>query len=133
MSHIVQIKTQVKDAVAVEAACRRLGLEAPRYGATMLYSGEASGVIVQLPGWRYPVVFNTAAGEAKFDNFRGRWGEQAQLDRFLQAYAAEKCKLEARKRGHTVRPSDLRGLLPVLPRSQCLACADRVPLRCGRP
>jgi len=30
------------------------------------------------------------------------WGDQVQLDRFLQAYAVEKAALEARKLGHTV-------------------------------
>ena len=29
MSHIVEIKTQVRDAAAVQAACRRLGLSPP--------------------------------------------------------------------------------------------------------
>ena len=65
MSHIVEIKTQVKDAAAVEAACRRLGLQAPTYGTTKLFSGQASGVIVTLPDWRYPVVFDTTRGEAR--------------------------------------------------------------------
>jgi uncharacterized protein YfaS (alpha-2-macroglobulin family) len=30
------------------------------------------------------------------------WGDQAKLDQFLQAYATEKAKIEARKRGHSV-------------------------------
>lgn len=107
MSHIVEIRTQVKDAVAVEAACRRLHLAAPTYGSTQLYSGTASGVIVQLRDWRYPIVFNTAAGNAKFDNFNERWGKQRELDKFLQAYACEKCKIESRRQGHTVTEQPL--------------------------
>jgi hypothetical protein len=43
----------------------------------------------------------------RYDNYNGRWGEQAQLDRFLQAYAVEKAKIEARKRGHTVTEQSL--------------------------
>jgi hypothetical protein len=35
-----------------------------------------------------------------YDNFGGRWGDQKHLDRFLQAYAVEKCRIEARRRGH---------------------------------
>ena len=30
------------------------------------------------------------------------WGDPKELDRFLQAYAVEKTKLEARKKGHAV-------------------------------
>ena len=35
------------------------------------------------------------------------WGAQQELDRFLQAYAVEKAKLEARKRGHVVTEQSL--------------------------
>ena len=102
MSHIVQIKTEVRDAVAVGAACQRLKLEAPTQGTAKLFSSSATGLIVNLPGWRYPAVFDTQSGQARYDNYGGRWGEQVQLDRFLQGYAVEKAKLEARKKGHTV-------------------------------
>jgi len=102
MSHIVTIQTQVRDPVAVAAACQRLGLPQPVQGRFRLFSGEVAGLGVELPGWRYPVVCQTETGEVKFDNFEGRWGEQRQLDAFLQGYAVEKAKLEARRRGHSV-------------------------------
>ena len=102
MSHIVQIKTEVRDAIAVQEACQRLGLDAPVLGTITLFATEASGLLVRLPGWIYPVVFDTRSGQVRFDNYGGRWGEQAQLDRFLQAYAVEKTKIEARRKGHTV-------------------------------
>ena len=102
MSHIVQIKTEVRDGIAVQEACQRLGLDAPVLGTITLFATEASGLLVRLPGWIYPVVFDTRSGQVRFDNYGGRWGEQAQLDRFLQAYAVEKTKIEARRKGHTV-------------------------------
>ncbi|MGB4708558.1 MAG: DUF1257 domain-containing protein [Fuerstiella sp.] len=107
MSHVVQIETEVRDAVAVGAACQRLKLEAPTQGTAKLFSSSATGVIVKLPGWRYPAVFNTQSGQARYDNYGGRWGEQVQLDHFLQGYAVEKAKLEARKKGHTVTEQSL--------------------------
>ena len=102
MSHIVQIKTEVRDALAVQAACQRLGLDAPVLGTVTLFATEATGLLVRLPEWIYPVVFDTRSGQVRFDNYGGRWGEQVQLDRFLQAYAVEKTKIEARRKGHTV-------------------------------
>jgi len=102
LSHIVTIQTQVRDPVAVAAACQRLDLPQPVQGRYRLFSGEVAGLGVELPGWRYPVVCQTETGEVKFDNFEGRWGEQRQLDAFLQGYAVEKAKLEARRRGHSV-------------------------------
>ena len=107
MSHVVQIETEVRDAVAVGAACQRLKLEAPTQGTAKLFSSSATGVIVKLPGWRYPAVFDTQSGQARYDNYGGRWGEQVKLDRFLQGYAVEKAKLEARKKGHTVTEQSL--------------------------
>ena len=107
MSHIVEIKTEVRDAVAVQAACQRLQLDAPTHGQAKLFSSEATGWIVNLPDWRYPAVFDTASGQVRFDNYGGRWGEQVQLDRFLQGYAVEKAKLEARRKGHTITEQSL--------------------------
>ena len=107
MSHIVQIQTQVKDAAAVLAACQRLGLPAPVQGTTRLFSGEVTGLAVQLPGWQYPVVCGTATGQVRYDNFGGRWGESVHLDRFVQAYAVEKAKIEARKKGHVATEQQL--------------------------
>ena len=102
MSHIVTIKTEVRDPQAVASACRRLGLPEPVTGTATLFSGEATGLLVKLPDWLYPVVFDPATGQVKFDNYNGRWGDQKQLDHFLQIYAVEKARIEARKRGHNV-------------------------------
>lgn len=102
MSHIVTIQTEVRDRAAVFAACDRLQLPAPVQGTARLFSTEATGVLVQLPRWRYPLVCQTDTGKLAYDNYRGRWGEQQHLDRFLQAYAVEKTRSEARKQGHDV-------------------------------
>ena len=42
-----------------------------------------------------------------FDNFNGRWGDQSRLNQFLQAYAVEMTKIEARKKGHSVTETPL--------------------------
>ena len=107
MSHIVSIRTQVRDPIAVASACDRLALPAPVQGTAKLFSSQATGLLVQLPSWRYPVVIDISKGEIAFDNFNGRWGEQRHLDRFLQIYAVEKAKLEARKRGQAVSEQTL--------------------------
>ena len=107
MSHVVEIKTEVKDAAAARAACQRLKLEQPSHGTVRLFSGEATGLIVKLPSWKFAVVFDTNTGEAKYDNYNGRWGDQQLLDRFLQIYAVEKSKIEARRNGHTITEQTL--------------------------
>src|SRR5947208_1935969 len=87
MSHIVSIETKVHDPAAVGAACHRLSLSAPVQGTVELYSGEATGLIVKLPGWDYPIVIDTLSGTIKYDNYSGAWGDEAHLNHFLQAYA----------------------------------------------
>ena len=102
MSHIVTIQTKVYDATAISAACRRMNLIEPNEGLVELFSSKVSGLIVRLPDWTYPIVVDLATGDVKFDNYQGAWGDQAHLDRFLQLYAVEKAKLEARMKGFAV-------------------------------
>ena len=102
MSHLVTLQTKLHDPVAVAAACQRLNLAPPQHGTTLLFSGEAEGLIVQLPDWQFPIVIDTLTGVVRYDNFQGRWGDQKHLDRFLQLYAVERAKLEARKKGYRV-------------------------------
>ena len=102
MSHIVSIQTEIRDPVAIRAACGRLSLPEPVFGETKLFSSTSVGWAVRLPEWQYPVVCDVVTAKIAFDNFGGRWGEQKHLDRFLQSYAVEKAKIESRKRGHSV-------------------------------
>jgi|SRR5579871_1448330 len=99
---MVSIQTKVQDPVAIASACQRLGLAIPQHGTARLYSGEATGLLLQLPGWLYPAVIDTQTGIVRYDTFEGRWGNPEQLHRFLQIYAVERAKLEARKKGYTV-------------------------------
>lgn len=107
MSHILIVKTKIRDGTAVRSACRRLKLPEPVEGTFKLFSGEATGLGVRLPDWRYPAVCDLSTGEVRVDHFQGRWGDPAHLDRFLQTYAAEKVKLEARRKGHSVTETRL--------------------------
>ena len=102
MSHMVEIKTEVRDEAAVQSACSRLHLPRAKRGTFELYSSTETGLAIELPHWKYPVVANTNTGELRYDNYQGRWGSQEFLDQFLQMYAVEKAKIEARKKGHTV-------------------------------
>ncbi len=102
MSHIVSIKTQLRDRAAIVAACGRLGLESPEQRTVKMYDGEVTGLAVKLKGWLYPVVIDTTTGTIKADNYGGTWGGDEELNAFRQAYAVEKAKIEARKKGHQI-------------------------------
>jgi hypothetical protein len=96
------IETQLRDPHAVAAACHRLGLPEPVTGTAKLFSGEVAGLLIKLPDWLYPAVVDTTTGQVRYDNYNGVWGKQEHMGQFLQAYAIEKARLEARKRGHSV-------------------------------
>jgi hypothetical protein len=108
LSHIVEIKTEIRDEQAVRAACTRLQLAPPEHKTARLFSATATGLCVQLPGWNYPIVCNTESGQVSYDNYNGHWGEQKHLNSFLQGYAVEKAKIEARKKGHSVSETSLQ-------------------------
>jgi hypothetical protein len=84
-----------------------MGLAEPTHRTAQLFNAKATGLAIQLPNWRYPVVCQTETGEIRYDNYGGRWGEQRHLDRLKQTYAVEKAKSEARKAGHSVTEQQL--------------------------
>ena len=108
MSHIVEIKTELRDETAIRAACTRLQLPSPEHKTVRLFSATATGICIQLPGWQYPIVCETNSGKVSYDNYNGAWGEQSHLNRFMQGYAVEKAKIEARKKGHSVTENALQ-------------------------
>ena len=107
MSHVVTIKTQMRDAAAVAAACKRLGLPAPVHKTVKLFSATATGLAVSLPGWKFPVVCDLGSGSLSYDNYGQAWGRDEELQKFMQAYAVEMARLEARKKGFSVTEQSL--------------------------
>ena len=107
LSHIVTIKTEVRDQAAVAAACRRLALPEPVRGTAQLYGGQATGLLVRLPDWLYPAVIDTASGQIRYDNFDDAWGDPKHLDRFVQAYVVERSRIEARKKSYLTTEQSL--------------------------
>jgi hypothetical protein len=106
MSHTVTIKTQFRDEAAINAACQEMGIELPVHGKGDLFSADSKqleGLIVKLPGWRFPVIINTSTGEASYDDYQGRWGDVAHLNRFRQLYATHKATIEAQRKGWLVQ------------------------------
>src|SRR4051794_16173310 len=98
MSHIVQIETEMFDPQAISTACRRLGLKGPVEGTAQLFSGSVTGLLVELPGWQYPVVIDTTSGPLR-QLWRPLGGAAAP-----GAAHANLCRREGRDRGPPARP-----------------------------
>lgn len=104
MSHKTTVKTELKDRQALAETCRRLGIpcEVAAEGQTVegrLYQGPETGVATfTLPGWNYPVVVKED-GAAAFDNYGGKWGNIAELDRVKQEYACTLAETKVKASG----------------------------------
>ena len=107
MSHVVNIRTEIRDSQALRAACHRLGLAEPVHETVRLFSGEATGYAVRLPDWRYPVVCHLDTGTLAYDSFHGRWGNEQELNRLRQSYAIEKARIETHKQDHQLTETRL--------------------------
>lgn len=105
MSHTLKCEVAFKSPEDIAATCRELQLPLPTRGKVRLHDGKTleDAFAVQLPGWRHPVAIDAKTGEAFYDNYNGRWGEQSQLDRLKQHYAANVATRTAVRQGHRVQ------------------------------
>lgn len=108
MSHVVSIQAQVKNPDALIRACQGKNIPFTRaIGQKVdLYERAVTGDFsMKLPGWQFPLVIDTATGEAHYDNYGGRWGDERILQDFLQEYSlqvAEEQAYELTLQGWTV-------------------------------
>lgn len=96
MSHVATIKPTFHNIKAIQSTCARIpGIDFCGKGFVSFYDEtEVGGYILQLQGWKYPVVIKPD-GSLYYDNYNGEWGNEALLDRFKQVYAIEAAKCEA--------------------------------------
>lgn len=103
MSHIVTVAIKLTDPDALQKAAQAVGAQVLGEKTHDLFNGQtATGMGFQLQNWTYPLVVE-ADGSLKYDNYNGRWGDQQQLDEFMQRYAVENTKNQADLYGYTVQ------------------------------
>ena len=126
MSHIVIVKTQFHNLEMIVKAAQARGCTTIVCGKheVELYERKVQGdASFKLPGWQYPIVIDTGAGEAFYDHFNGRWGDITEFNRFNQEYilqvAAVELEEEYRLQGYTLQRLTLKNgdvqLVAVLP------------------
>ena len=102
MSHVTTVEVEFKDLEALEVAASSLGAEFKRADQVRFMDGSTvSGASVKLRGWPYPVVVQ--GKKLHMDNYEGRWGNPADIDRLKQAYAVQVARKHARQHGFRVR------------------------------
>ena len=101
MSHIAEVKVEIKDTDALKAACVRCGAEFIGYGMHDVFSVQRAGIAFKPKGWHFPVVIQGST--AALDNYGGHWGDMAEFNRVKQMYSVEVAKKAAKRQGMNVR------------------------------
>ncbi len=109
MSHISKIELEVKDLGTLKQACTRLGLTLFEGQKTFKWYGEEDGRCdhaIQIPGATYEIGVTKAGNlfELQCDYFDSAIGKAIGQNGGLlkQAYAIERTKTEARRKGYSV-------------------------------
>jgi hypothetical protein len=107
MSHFTTVNAEIKDLEAMRAAVARMGFELKENVECRYFSGSpVKELVIKLPG-----KYDAALEKQKDGTFRlsaDFWGGHVaeyigeEGKKLMQAYAAEKAKIEARKRGFSV-------------------------------
>jgi hypothetical protein len=95
MSHTMNIVTEVRDSDILATTCQKLGVNYLGHGTFKLFDREVTGMGIKFQNWQLPVVFDHG-GKAYYDDYRGYWGNNADLTNLIAHYACEKAKAGAK-------------------------------------
>jgi len=98
MSHTVTVKSDVRDHDALARAAQALGGRVLGLGTHKLFETHETGFGVSLPGWRFPIVA-TESGALAYDDYKGRWGNVAQLAELRKRYVIETARAVCERQG----------------------------------
>jgi hypothetical protein len=98
MSHTVRVQIEFRNHEALLTAIQRLNWHVLGEGSYELFSSTEAGLGIQIPGWRYPVVIK-GDGTIAFDDYNGRWGNRADIEKLRAEYALEAARLAAEAQG----------------------------------
>ena len=97
-SHTTTIKAEFRDHDRLGGAVVALGGKVLGMGTHKLYSESKTGFGFTLPGWSYPICCQSD-GTLAFDNFQGRWGNVADLERLKGEYVIHTAEQSAMAQG----------------------------------
>jgi hypothetical protein len=102
MSHIATVKTKIKDLGILEEVLKQQNIDLLRKQHQVeLYSNSVQAIAsFRLPKWKFPIAVK-ADGSIAFDNYKGKWGNQTQLNKVLQAYSRKVVMKQAKRMGMT--------------------------------
>jgi hypothetical protein len=114
MSHTTTINLEIKSLTALKQACMETKVPYQEHADVTLFDGAIIKDCFSFTPkeWRYPVAAKD--GALHFDNYKGAWGDIAELNKVKQRYGVNVQKEAARARGYRVSERTLADGRPVL-------------------
>ena len=99
-SHTVRIKCEMTDHAVLALAVLAMGGKMVGLGSHRIfeYGNDSVGMAFMLPNWRKHLVLQDD-GELAFDDYKGAWGNVAELDKLKAEYTLAKATLAAEALG----------------------------------
>src|SRR5262245_41380662 len=98
MSHTIQAKIELRNREALARAVTHLGGAIKGEGTYSFFSSREVGFGFHLPRWRFPIVLRDD-GTVAFDDYKGQWGNRADIDTLRSRYAIEAARCAAEAQG----------------------------------
>jgi hypothetical protein len=108
-SHTAKIKVDYTDPDQLRAACAALGWEWMGRGKHHLFEAPVDGLGFKPTGWVFPCVVSPD-GQLHYDDYRGQWGNVADLEKLRASYAFAAAEQRAQELGWLTERTD-SGLL----------------------
>jgi hypothetical protein len=93
-----RIVTSMHDRDALAATCRELGLSPPRQGSVTLEAGAVAGLVLHLPGVRFPIVCDLLTGLVAYHPLDNAFDRYERIVRSICCYYAVHARL---RRSHS--------------------------------
>ena len=87
------VVTNMRNPVALAATCREDGINPPRQQSVRLDARRMPGLVVYLPGMRFPVVVDVGTGLVFYHRVDNAFQPYAMLMRFIHRFYAMQARL----------------------------------------
>jgi hypothetical protein len=93
-----RIVTSLHDRDTLAETCRELGLSPPRQGSVTLEAGAVAGLVVRLPGVRFPIVCDLLTGLVAYHPLDNGFQPYERVMRFVCRYYAVQARQKPTRR-----------------------------------
>jgi hypothetical protein len=101
-------RTQVKNREQLERVLTDMGVAYEHLSSYTMFDGETvnDALVFRPNNWSHDVAV-PKSGNLRYDNYEGKWGDEAELDKILQAYSVAELKYQSELEGYIITETRL--------------------------